>query len=113
MLCRISDIRIVAVLGAIAVLAVWAIANTDHVEVDWAADTTTAPLIVAIGAHGFIIGLFLTWRHRSCRFENLRSVPLNRERTSTATEPSAAGATPCQAKARAHNTSRDRPRAGR
>ena len=56
MLCRISDIRIVAVLGAIAVLAVWAIANTDHVEVDWIADTTTAPLIVVIGALGFIIG---------------------------------------------------------
>ena len=66
MLCRISDIRIVAVLGAIAVLAVWAIANTDHVEVDWTADTTTAPLIAVIGALGFIIGL-LIWVVRVIR----------------------------------------------
>jgi uncharacterized integral membrane protein len=63
-----QTIRIVAFLVAITVLAVWAIANTDDVQVDWIADTTTAPLIVVIGASaalGFVIGLLVTWRHRS------------------------------------------------
>ena len=63
-----QTIRIVAVLVVITVLAVWAIANTDDVQVDWIADTTTAPLIVVIGASavlGFIIGLLVNWRHRS------------------------------------------------
>lgn len=63
-----QTIRIVAVLVAITVLAVWAIANTDDVQVDWIADTTTAPLIAVIGASaalGFIIGLLINWRHRS------------------------------------------------
>ena len=62
-----QTIRIVAVLVVVTVLAVWAIANRDDVQVDWIADTTTAPLNVVIGASaalGFILGLLVNCRHR-------------------------------------------------
>lgn len=59
--------RIVVVVVVVGLLALWAIANDNEVEVDWLIETTNAPLVVVIlasAAAGFIIGLLSGWRRR-------------------------------------------------
>lgn len=59
--------RILSFVLIAGVLALWAFANTDDVEVDWLFDTTTGPLIVVIGisaALGFLLGVVASWRQR-------------------------------------------------
>lgn len=60
-------IRAGIMLVLVAVLAWWAAANNNDVEVDWLVETTDAPLVIVIlisAAIGFAAGLLVRWRHR-------------------------------------------------
>ncbi len=62
-----QTIRIGVVVAVAAVLAIWALANQDEVEVDWLFDSTDAPLVVVIvvsAGLGFLLGLLVAWRRK-------------------------------------------------
>lgn len=62
---RKQTLRIVLLVVVAVVLALWAFANTDDVEVDWLLTTTTGPLVLVIAisaALGFLLGAVATWR---------------------------------------------------
>lgn len=63
-----QTVRIVLLVVIAGVLAAWAFANRDDVEVDWLFDTTTGPLVVVIllsAGIGLVLGLLIGWRRRS------------------------------------------------
>jgi uncharacterized integral membrane protein len=63
-----QTLRVLILLILAAVLVVWALANTDDVEVDWLFDTSTVPLVIVIAVSavvGFVLGLLAGQRRRS------------------------------------------------
>ena len=63
-----QTVRVLLLLILAAVLVVWALANTDDVEVDWLFATSTVPLVIVIGASavvGVLLGLLAGQRRRS------------------------------------------------
>lgn len=59
--------RIVVLVVVAAVLATWALANQEDVEIDWLVDTTRGPLVVVIAVSavlGFLLGVMVAWRRR-------------------------------------------------
>ncbi len=60
-----QKLRVLVSVVIVAVLVLWALANTEEVAVDWLFDTTTGPLVVVIAisaALGFLLGAVATWR---------------------------------------------------
>jgi uncharacterized integral membrane protein len=60
-----QTVRILAIVVLAGILALWAFANTDEVDVDWLVTTTSGPLVVVIAISaliGFLLGAVATWR---------------------------------------------------
>lgn len=62
-----ESIRVGIIMVLVVLLAWWAAANDNDVEVDWLVETTDAPLVVVIvvsAVVGFAAGLLVRRRHR-------------------------------------------------